>query len=313
MKQRVGIARALARGPELLCMDEPFSALDVFTAEGLRSELYRLWVRDSATSEGPQGSGGEARLPEDLKAILMVTHLIEEAVFLADRIVVMSARPGRIRQILRNDLPHPRDYQDPAFLATVQRLHDLIVAEHLPEPAPPQAATAQLLPPAPEPLPPVHVGEIFGLLRILGNHGGKMGVFALDKLTRFDFGHTLSVIKAGEMLDFIDTPGNTVVLTPAGRLLLQQDARGRKTLLHEQMVKLEIFRLLVQMLRDAKGHRLPSVLVRQELAARLPTEDAERLLATAIGWGRAAALIQYDRKGDALTLGRPAGSGRSAA
>src|SRR3954453_1312994 len=118
MKQRVGIARALARGPELLCMDEPFSALDVFTAETLRSEVYRLW-----TGGAVQDGGGGAVTA--VKSILMITHIIEEAVFLADRIVIMGTRPGHVRQIIANTLAHPRDYQSPQFLGMVQRIHDI--------------------------------------------------------------------------------------------------------------------------------------------------------------------------------------------
>src|SRR5262249_39700140 len=110
MKQRVGFARALASGPALLCMDEPFSALDVFTAESLRREVYRLVLRGFEDGREPLG----------VQSALIITHNIEEAVFLADRVLVMGS--GRVRQIVPIALRHPRDYEAPAFHATVQRL-----------------------------------------------------------------------------------------------------------------------------------------------------------------------------------------------
>jgi len=127
MKQRVGFARALTRGPELLCMDEPFSALDVFTAESLRSEVYGIVTARNRPEDG------KSNALSTVKSVLIITHNIEEAVFLADRIVVMGTRPGHIRQIVPNPIPHPRDYQSPSFQQLVQRLHDIIVSEHLPE------------------------------------------------------------------------------------------------------------------------------------------------------------------------------------
>jgi len=234
----------------------------------------------------------------------MITHLIEEAVFLADRIVVMGARPGHIRTIIQNDVPHPREYQSPGFLRMVQHLHDVITKEQLPDlPEGPKAApqTPGGLP-EPSPIPAVNLGHVFGLMEIVRDHGSGIDVFKLDSLTEYDFGHTISVVKAGELLGFLDTPKNQVLLVELGRKFLDADINGRKVIFHDQLLTLGTFQFVMHLLNEAKNNRLHKDIIEEELAVRLTAEDVEKAFHTIVGWGRFGELFNYDASTEELSI-----------
>lgn len=285
MKQRVGIARALVGGPELLCMDEPFSALDVLTAESLRSEVYRLW------SDGATG----------LSSILLITHLIEESVYLGDRIVIMGTHPGGIRREIVNTLPHPREYRHPEFLGMVEKIHDIVTGVHLPEegPAPP---SGRVVCGPMRPVPHVQVGQILGLLEILADRGGEEDLFRIDALTDYEFGRTIAVVKAAEMLGLVDTPGDLVRLTDLGREIVNAPPKEKRVLFRRRLLTLGLFGELVRFLAQEPDRPRSGEEVRRFLGERLPGQAIRVLFDTIISWGRYGQLFEYHQPADQLTL-----------
>ena len=200
-------------------------------------------------------------------------------------------------------MPHPREYQSDPFRRLVQRIHDAIVQEiHPATPAQPPAPVEPGGLPAPEPLPAVNVGHVVGLMEIVRDHGNTMDVFAADAITEYDFGHTLAVVKAGEMLDFFDTPKNKVVLTDLGRAYLDADVNGRKRMFRVQLRTLNTFRFVQQLLTEAAGHRLTKDVVEEELCVRLTTEDVDKLFTTIVAWGRFGELFEYSTDVEVLSL-----------
>ena len=276
MKQRVGLARALAGEPELLCMDEPFSALDVLTSETLRNEVIDLYV----SGKSP------------VTTILMVTHGIAEAVFMATRLVVMGSHPGAIRAILDNPLPFPRDEHHPDFIALIDRLHALITRSVFPaEPSTSPAAAAGPL--AVQPIPTISLSRAIGLLEVLENEG-SLELFELARHVDLELAQLLLVLKAGELLGWIATPAGRVEMTAAGIRFLGAGIGARQQLLNDTLRGLFVFDRIVQMLEAAPGRELAEATVLNFLGHAFPREHPQRLLRTVISWARYAELFRYN-------------------
>jgi NitT/TauT family transport system ATP-binding protein len=283
-KQRVGVARALAVSPELLVMDEPFSQVDALTAEALRAEIMDIWA-------------DQERNPS---AILMVSQSIREAMLMGDRVVVLSGSPGMIRTIVDIPLPRPRDSRSPEFLKLVDHLHDIITSAELPDvqvTAPVQSASDDDLV---EPLPKVQSADILGLLEFLETQGGTSDLFQVASHTHVPFERVLTTVKAAEMLDFVDTPKRSVLLTPLGKRFVNANMDDRKDLWRAQLLELRLFRVVVDMMELAEGELAEEALI-QELATRLPMEDPEETFETIVAWGRFGELFAYREERGVLT------------
>jgi len=301
MKQRVGIARALIAEPEVLAMDEPFSALDVLTAETLRGEIGRL-VADPN---------------HPLRTMVFVTHNITEAVFLATRIVVMATQPGRVEVVVPNALPYPRDPDAPEFKQIVERLHSILTHTILPETAP--AAGDKVVTKidesrrriAPVALPYVTPAEVLGLMALLGDE--PTDVFDLAERFGKEFGSVVNVVKAAEMLEFVQTPQHDVLLTPLGRVLVAGSTAEQKRLVREQLLKLKIFELLVRLIKVQEDQHISTEEMLRELQAALPHEKTRPLFRTLLSWGRYAEIISYDQRRHIVRLyeSRPAAKAKA--
>lgn len=275
MKQRVGLARALAVQPEILCMDEPFSALDVLNSETLRNEVIDLYTSKSSP----------------LNTILMVTHSISEGIFMATRLVVMGAHPGVIRIVLDNPLPYPRDEHHPDFIALTQKLHTLITQAVFPVATAPALATDIRKPPV-QSIPTVSLSSAMGLLEVLENEGG-LEFFELARHVDLELTQLLLVVKAAEILGWVTTPGGRVEMTPEGGQFLASDINTRKQRLNATLRNLFVFDLIVRMLAQSPTQELDETVVLTQFALTFPHEKPQRILRTLVAWARYAALFRY--------------------
>jgi NitT/TauT family transport system ATP-binding protein len=285
MKQRIGMARALSVDPEILLMDEPFSQVDALTAESLRAEVLDIW------------SGKERKL----SSILLVSHDIKEVAYMADRIVILSANPGRVRTVVENRLPRPRDYRSPALLNLVDQLHEVITKTEMPD----IPAAVSQGPAAIEPLPEVTTSEIVGLLEYLDARGKKEDVFRIAVDTNREFGRVIAVVKAAELLDFVDTPKRQVVLDRDGERFVRATGEDRKAIWRQQLLKLRLFRDIYDLLRRQPEHAIDRDFVLETIIMAMPHENYEKVFNTFVRWARFGDLFAYDETTEMLSLQEP--------
>ena len=276
MKQRVGLARALAVQPEILCMDEPFSALDVLTSETLRNEVIDIYTSKTTP----------------VNTILMVTHSISEGVFMATRLVVMGAHPGVIRAMFDNPLPYPRDEHHPDFVALIEKIHGLITQAAFPA-APAKGVIAGVDKLPIQSIPPVSLSTVIGLLEVLENEGG-MEVFELTRHVHIELHQLLLVVNAAELFRWITTPGGRVEMTPDGRTFLAANINMRKRQLNLVLRKLFVFDLIIQALKQSARNEIDEAVVLSQIGQTFPHERPQRILRTIVSWGRYAELFKYD-------------------
>ncbi|MDQ8030655.1 nitrate ABC transporter ATP-binding protein [Bordetella genomosp. 1] len=289
MRQRVGLARALVVDPDVLLLDEPFSALDVLTAETLRSDLLDLWA--------------DGRMP--IQAMLMVTHNIEEAVLMCDRLLVFSSNPGRVMAELRIDLPRPRDRHDPAFRALVEDIYVRMTQPAPARPAAPASAAAGLA----GVLAPVSTNAMAGLLETLAAapYEGKADLPQLAAALHYEADELFPVAETLQHLRFAELGDGDLRLLAAGRRYVQAGVDQRKQLFAQHLQSyVPLAAHIRRVLDDRAAHQAPARRFRDELEDHMSPGYAEQTLQAVVQWGRYAELYAYDEEAERFSLDDPA-------
>jgi NitT/TauT family transport system ATP-binding protein len=281
MKQRVGFARALVVEPEVLFMDEPFSALDVLTAENLRSELLELWANKTMPT----------------KAVFLVTHNIEEAVLLADRIIVLGRNPGHIRTDFRVQLAQPRDRKSEPFTQLVDYIYKVLTK---PDTAPAEAPGQQTQVRDQrqmhyQMLPHARPGGMAGLLELLLDKGGRDDIYRLADDLAFEIDDLLPIVDAAQLLGFLKIEEGDAAITESGAEFANSEILRQKELFRDAAVaNVLLLRQIHRALEAKSDHTVPEDFFLDMLDEQFSEEECLRQMETAVAWGRYAELFDYD-------------------
>lgn len=278
MRQRVGFARALVVNPDVLLMDEAFSALDVPTSETLRNDLLDLWI--------------ERLIPT--QAILMVSHSIEEALAMADRLIVFDSSPGRIKAEVPVVLKHPRDRESVPFRQLVEQVYAIMTAPSVPGVTDLVKAAAIGIG---HRLPGVTVAQMTGMLDEINQPANRSSVDLpeLADTMQMDADDLLPIVEALELLDFARVSGRTIALTRHGEAFSEADIQRRKVIFGEHLLKrVPLAGHIRRVLDERPSQRAPESRFLRELEDYLTEDEAERVLSVIVDWGRYAELFAYD-------------------
>ena len=316
MKQRVGFARALVVEPEVLFMDEPFSALDVLTAENLRNELLELWLNK--------------KMPTS--AIFIVTHNIEEAVMLADRVIVLGRNPARVRSDFNIRLKHPRDRKSSPFVELVDYIYKVMTEPDIEHTLPDAETTAEIIVPKGgvtkealkkqpalvrmvkyQMLPHARVGGIAGLIELLQDRGGREDLFRLTEELVMDVEDLLPILEACVLLEFAWLKEGDVQITPQGTAFAEADIQQRKILFRNAALNhVTILKQIDSVLKRKSDHSIQDEFFHDILDEHFSEDEVQRQFETAMNWGRYAEIFDYDRENGRLIHAEPPAPAESA-
>jgi NitT/TauT family transport system ATP-binding protein len=293
MRQRVGFARALVVHPNILLMDEPFSALDVLTAETLRSDFLDLW--------------SDGRIP--IKGVILVTHNIEEAVRMCDRILVFSTNPGRILSEIKVELPQPRDHLDPSFRALIERIYVEMTARRGESPV---AARPETFPGAgigTRLLEQVSTNLLAGLMKTLADAPGRgtADLPVIASALHMSVRDLFPVAETLEMLRFAEVEGGDIRLMEAGHTFAAFDTDERKQLFAHQLLSyVPLAAHIRRVLDERANHTAPKSRFLDELEDYMTPSAAAQTLGAVVSWGRYAEIFAYDDHTAMFSLENPA-------